>query len=59
MYLLYIRSFKHQQVHRANCYKEVPHVLEVLDCRLRRPIECLNRDDGILHNLPTEERTKH
>jgi hypothetical protein len=56
VYLLYIRSFKRQQVHSANCNKEVPHVLEVLDGRLRGPIECLNCDDGVLHHLATQER---
>jgi hypothetical protein len=51
IYLLYIRGFKRQQVHRTNCDKEVPHVLEVLYRRLCRPIERLNRDDRILHDL--------
>lgn len=56
IYLLYIRSFKRQQVHGANCNKEVPHVLEVLNGRLRRPIERLHCDDGVLHYLATQER---
>jgi hypothetical protein len=54
-YLLNVGSLKRQQIHLAHRNEEVPHVLEVLDGGLRRPIGRLHRVNGVLHDLPKQQ----